>query len=103
MKLDIRPRDLKIIQNILRARLPQSAGVWVFGSRAKQNAKRFSDLDLAVNTGSALSLHELAQLTSDFEASDLPYKIDVVNMCSISPAFKRLIDQDKIPLDFPNT
>lgn len=93
--LDIRPEDKIIILQILKRHLPKSTQVWVFGSRAKNNAKPFSDLDLAIDlNGETLSLQLLANLAFDFEESDLPYKVDIVDWNSISLAFKANIQAD---------
>jgi len=47
---------------ILAANLPHDAKVWVFGSRATGRARRYSDLDLAIDAGRPVTLDELAQL-----------------------------------------
>ncbi|MBV8593313.1 MAG: nucleotidyltransferase domain-containing protein, partial [Caulobacteraceae bacterium] len=44
---DLSPRDLATVRAILAAALPAEARVWVFGSRARGTARRYSDLDLA--------------------------------------------------------
>jgi len=45
--LEVSEADWLIIQAILRAHVPDYT-VWAFGSRATGNAKKFSDLDLAI-------------------------------------------------------
>ncbi len=96
MALDIRPKDLQIVQKILGATLPKEAAVWVFGSRAKGKARRASDLDLAINLGRPLTQHESSQLFHAFEESDLPYKVDVVDLCIVNESLKNIIYQDKV-------
>ena len=44
-----------IVRDILRKHVPQFA-VWAFGSRARQTAKRYSDLDLAIICDTPLPL-----------------------------------------------
>jgi len=90
------------VQNVLRSALPKEAKVWVFGSRATGLAKPFSDLDLAIDAGKPLSLSQLALLTEHFEESALPYKVDVVDMCTVSERFKKIIDETKVTFEFPN-
>jgi type I restriction enzyme S subunit len=70
--------------------------VWAFGSRAKRNAKPYSDLDLALITPQPLSLDQLATITDAFATSDLPIRVDLVDWASISRAFRKLIAQDKV-------
>lgn len=64
--------------------------------------KTFSDLDLAIdNLGTTLSLACLSALHSDFDESDLSYKVDIVNLATASPAFQKMIAQDQVALIFP--
>src|SRR6202030_4701081 len=52
----------RLVLNILRANLPKSTKVWVFGSRATGRARRYSDLDLAIDAGRPVRLDEIAEL-----------------------------------------
>jgi predicted nucleotidyltransferase len=65
--------------------------VWVFGSRAKKTRKPFSDLDLAIDAASPLAYSTLVNLKNDFEESDLPYKVDVVDWHLIDKGFQTRI------------
>ncbi|HUD21459.1 MAG TPA: amidophosphoribosyltransferase [Acidobacteriaceae bacterium] len=89
--------ELAIVLSILRARIPDRA-VWVFGSRANGNARRRSDLDLAVDGDEPLPLRLRSELAEDFDQSDLPYRVDVVDLASITPEFRKHIEGDFIPL-----
>jgi amidophosphoribosyltransferase len=93
----ISPEELAIVLSILRARIPDRA-VWVFGSRANGNARRRSDLDLAVDGDEPLPLRLRSELAEDFDQSDLPYRVDVVDLASITPEFRKHIEGDFIPL-----
>lgn len=97
--IDMRPEDLKITRQILAKHLLPNTTVWVFGSRAKGTARTFSDLDLMIdNNHQPLPLTLLTQLLDDFEASDLPYKVDIVDWNSISDEFRTVVLNDKIIL-----
>lgn len=101
MKLDIQPDDLETIRAILREHLPAGAKVWVFGSRAKGNAKKYSDLDLAIQLqDAALTLELLTALSHAFEESALPYKVDLVDLSTVTPDFRCLIEKDSVILNF---
>jgi type I restriction enzyme S subunit len=99
-EIEIRAEDLEIVKAILAAHLQRSAKVWVFGSRATRKAKRFSDLDLALDLGHPMSLEEGGTLADSFENSDLPYKVDLVDLQTADPAFCALIRAESIPLAF---
>ena len=97
--IDIRPIDLARVWDAIRKTLPDSATVWVFGSRAKGTARPTSDLDLAIDAGRPLTRRESALLRDAFEESDLPYTVDVVDLQAVSDTFRALIDQEKVLLD----
>ena len=91
LRVNMQPRHLELVRAILRQHLPQGAKVWAFGSRARGDNRKASDLDLAVDVGRALTLSEMAALCADFEESTLPYKVDVVDMRQISAAFREIV------------
>lgn len=95
---DIRPQDLAMVQAILQQHLPNERKVWVFGSRAKPNARRGADLDLAVDLGRTMTSHEAFLLSDAFMESDLPYKVDIVDWNHLNEPFKSMIDHDRNPL-----
>lgn len=90
--------ELAVIRAILKAHLPQGARVTAFGSRASGHARRYSDLDLALDAGRPLSLNEFAALRDGFSESDLPFKVDLVDLCLATPAFRAIIERQAIPL-----
>ncbi len=99
MKLDIEPKHLAIVREILRKHLPINSTVWIFGSRAKSATKKYSDLDLLIDmAGKELPLSILSDLADDFDESDLPYKVDVVDWNSITESFRKHIQDDRVVL-----
>lgn len=66
--------------------------VWAFGSRVTGNARRFSDLDLAVAAGRPVPKDTLWDLRESFSDSDLPFRVDVVDLASVSPEFKAAVE-----------
>ena len=98
MSIDLEARYLRAVRAILRQHVPDCE-VWVFGSRVGSSSKRFSDLDLAVVSPSALPARRLALLANAFEESDLPIKVDVVDLQSTSASFRqRITDHHEVLL-----
>ncbi|MBV8778830.1 MAG: nucleotidyltransferase substrate binding protein [Alphaproteobacteria bacterium] len=89
--VDLAPAQRRIVLDILRAHLPPGAQAWVFGSRAAGRARRYSDLDLAVDAGRRLTLDEAAILREAFDERDLPYRVDLVDWRAVGADFRRLI------------
>lgn len=69
-----------------------------YGSRVKGKAKRFSDLDLAVKSDAELDLAELFALRDAFSESDLPIRVDVLDLHDVPPEFMAAIQNDLIPV-----
>ena len=95
--IDINPTHLETIQRILDEHVPDYE-VRAFGSRAKWNAEDYSDLDLAVVGDQPLDWRILSQLEMDFEESDLPFRVDVLDWHDISDKFRELIEANCIAL-----
>ncbi|MBI5448402.1 MAG: nucleotidyltransferase domain-containing protein [Gammaproteobacteria bacterium] len=89
---------MKIVQAILRKHLPCDVAVWVFGSRAKGLAKKFSDLDLMLEPKHKIDRAILSDIKEDFEYSVLPYRVDVVLMDDLTEDFKKIIESEKVTL-----
>lgn len=96
--VDIRPGDLRTVWGILGRILPEVSEVWVFGSRAAGAARRASDLDLAIDIGRPVLSAEAAALAEAFDASDLPYTVDVMDLRGIDDRFAASIAASRVPL-----
>lgn len=94
--INLDPTNLSIIINILNQHLPKNTRVWIFGSRTTGKAKPYSDIDLAIDSGHPLTLEVLANLSTDFEESDIPYKVDIVDWQTISEMFRDKIQHNKV-------
>ncbi len=98
--IDIKAIDRNLVVALLHKHLPEKTRVWVFGSRAKGTARKYSDLDLLIDIGEKLPEQTKTELAVDFEESELPYKVDVVDWNNISDEFKEIIETDRIKLDY---
>lgn len=90
-KLIMEDRHWKIISHIL-AKYPYT--FYAFGSRAKGTPKPLSDLDLCYFED--IPINALAHLAEDFEESNLPYKVDIVDWKSCDEVFRGLIQRDLV-------
>ncbi|MDO5638556.1 MAG: nucleotidyltransferase domain-containing protein [Neisseria sp.] len=88
--LDLKPEYLAMVVEILQRHFPEYP-VWAFGSRVKGGARPFSDLDLVVVADTPLPLRRLALAEEDFSASDLPYRVDLLDWAGLSEEFRQII------------
>lgn len=95
--IDIEDAHADILQNAFKKHLSNGVHVYAFGSRANWRAKRASDLDLAIDANDALK-RNIGNLEEELSLSDLPYKVDIVNLNSISDSFRKAIMPDLVPI-----
>lgn len=97
-KIAITESQKKVVLEVLQRHFPK-AEYFVFGSRAtKKNLKPFSDLDIAIRTTEILNADLILQAQEDFSNSDLPFKVDLVDLHKISKEFLTKITSDLISL-----
>ena len=86
-------RHLKIVQDILK-KYPYT--FYAFGSRVKGTQRHLSDLDLCFMDNIPWNVR--AHIDEDFEESDLPFTVDIVdwNMCDEN--FRTKIAKDLIQI-----
>ena len=98
LQIDLLADHRRLVLDILRTNLPRHTKTWVFGSRVTGRARRFSDLDLAIDAGRRLTLDEIATLAEAFSDSDLPYKVDLVDWHDIDDRWRQTIAAERMPL-----
>ena len=93
--LELLPHDLAIVCHILAKHVPDH-DVWAFGSRTQGTARRYSDLDLAIITETALSFQVSGSLREDFSESDLSFRVDILDWATTAQPFRRIVERDKV-------
>ena len=95
--VDLTADQVRTVRSILDRVIPQGQ-VSVFGSRATGRARPFSDLDLLVTHPQRLSWMQRAELRDLFEASDLPFCVDVVEAEGLPPGMARRVAHESAAL-----
>jgi predicted nucleotidyltransferase len=85
------PRHLKIVEDIL-SKYPYT--FYAYGSRAKGMQKRLSDLDLC--TKDPVPFNIKSHIEEDFEESNLPFLVTLLDWRYISPEFREIIQKDLV-------
>ena len=79
------------ILRILHVTFPTDANFYAFGSRVTGRNREDSDLDVAIDTGTTIPYALLEETRDLFMASDLPFRVDIVDINSISDEFREKI------------
>jgi len=95
--IDVPPQALTIIRSILKKHAP-GCEVRAFGSRAAGTSRPWSDLDLALVGPGKFLPQTLADLKEDFQESDLPFRVDVLDWHALSPEFRTVIEKHYVIL-----
>ena len=96
--LDLAPEHLHVVRTLLEEHLPGCKAL-AFGSRVKGTARRFSDLDIAVEAGTAISWSRLGELKEALSESNLPMRVDVVDLVAASDEFRAMVLAHALPLN----
>lgn len=94
--ITIEPRHYKIIRDILNE-YPYT--FYVYGSRAKGTAHKFSDIDICSLEQVPRSV--LGEIEEKFYLSRLPYTVDLTDVTRCSEEFKEAIKKDLIKIPCP--
>ncbi len=97
MTIMLEDRQREEILNYCRVFVPE-AKIFVFGSRATGRATERSDLDLALQAPRALPLEKIYQLKNVFSNSDLPFRVDVVDLNAVTADFAAAIRNQAVLL-----
>ena len=87
--IDLEEKYIVFIKNIILKYLPESR-IYIFGSRATGHARKYSDVDVAVEDISMTDKIQM-QIEIELENSTLPYEVDVIDLNNISELFKSQI------------
>lgn len=80
---------LKLIQAKVHQHLPSSRA-FIFGSRALDTNRRFSDVDIGIISKQKIKGYLWENLSEELENSSLPYQINLVDFQTVSPEFKKV-------------
>jgi len=84
-------QDKKILELIL-SKYPYK--FYAYGSRVKGTARKYSDLDLCYKGD--IPSYLLIEIKKDFEESNLPFIVELVNWKNMRPTFQKMIKKDLV-------
>jgi len=94
----LNPIDRSAIERIVAPYLVRrDIGLKLFGSRARGDARRASDIDLALVGKQPIAAADMAALREALEESPVPFRIDLVDYASAPAYLRAAIDREGIP------
>ncbi len=92
----ITDQQYRVIKEVLSAFRPTLIGV--FGSYARNEQTKESDLDILVNFGETISLLDIIGLEQEL-SEKLGVKVDLLTERAVHPKIKKYIEEDLIILE----
>lgn len=90
--IDIEEQHLSTLKSIFQQLIP-GIPVWAFGSRTKETAKPYSDLDLVIVGENRIPQALYYQIKDAMEESDIPFKVEILDWHRLSQSFRDIIQQ----------
>jgi len=87
--IKISEKELQTVKTILKNYAPNFE-VLVFGSRVSGNTHEHSDLDIALRGSEKIDLLILADIRDEFQNSNIPFRVDIIDFNRVSPEFQEL-------------
>ena len=95
MKFGLTPDEYDYItEHVIAPLEARGAQVFCYGSRARGDHRRFSDLDLMIEGSEDLS-RLVSQLQEQLSESNFPYKVDLVEFRDFADSYKSGYLQDR--------
>ncbi|RYG74452.1 nucleotidyltransferase domain-containing protein [Lentibacillus lipolyticus] len=92
-----RERTLIKLKNIILQSLQgDSVNVYLFGSWARREEKRTSDIDIALQSNEDIPIEKIVELREKIEESTLPYHVDLVNLANASSDLTKKVEEEGI-------
>ena len=93
MVCGVEQRHQDILIKIISSFLP-TAAIYLYGSRARNDARGGSDIDLAIDAGSSVDWHVIALIKEAIEESTIPFFVDITDINEVSDDFKNEITKE---------
>jgi len=100
MKFNLTEAEYNYILNELVFPLRNmGCSVWCFGSRARGDNQKFSDLDLLVSPKKQEAVYFVSQAKEKLTKSNFPYKVDIVFEEDAAESYLKSIRMEKVRYD----
>ena len=100
--MNAREAEKTIKEIIFKFLNPQEYEVFIFGSRARDKARKFSDYDVGIRGKKPVAGNVLVEIEEALEESDLPFMVDVVDFSLVSDKFREVALSKVKKLKFPS-
>lgn len=86
---NLKMQDKELKEIVFKHFLPYKYKVYLFGSRASGTNQPFSDYDIGILGKRKIPLSALSEIAEELDNSDIPYKVDIVDLKPASAEFRK--------------
>jgi predicted nucleotidyltransferase len=86
----------RVKSSVLEFLKDENITIILFGSRARGNFNRFSDIDIGIIPNDKLDNKKITLLKDSLENMNIPYTIDIVDLSKVSNTFKQKALKEKV-------
>jgi predicted nucleotidyltransferase len=86
----------RVKSSVLEFLKDENITIILFGSRARGNFNRFSDIDIGIIPNDKLDNKKITLLKDSLENMNIPYAIDIVDLSKVSNTFKQKALKEKV-------
>ena len=86
----------EMILEVLAKYFDEDVGIFLFGSRALNKQKTFSDFDIGLIGDRALDFRKMEEAKEELVNTNLPFKVDLVDFYDIDDNFKSIATKEII-------
>lgn len=95
--IQLSSKQVDLIKSVLQKNFG-NADFWIYGSRVKGNAKKFSDVDIIIKGRKIFTIFDIGRAKTDLAESDLPYLVDIIDWHSVTEGFLETIKPDLVKI-----
>jgi predicted nucleotidyltransferase len=92
--------DRALVIRLVRGLLP-NVRIVAFGSRVRSSARKYSDLDVALDAGAPIALSTLSALRERLAECRLAYTVDCIDLRAIDEEFRSHVEATGVPWHGP--
>jgi predicted nucleotidyltransferase len=81
-------KSLNMIIELFKETLNSGAKAYLFGSSVREDYKKFSDIDIALENADSKAITLLKYKLEDL---NIPYKVEIIDLSKVSEKFKKEI------------
>lgn len=95
----VSPSDYTILKkHVLSPLLSDGFTIWLFGSRARGDYDKYSDVDLLVKGHKSKFREIISKIREDIEESNFSYKVDIVFVDDLATSYRKKVESELVEI-----